>query len=155
MAITPRRPLPHNPPGFVDGGAIFFLTVCSAERNRNQLAIDSTWSVLQSAASHYHAMGRWQVRLLLAMPDHAHALVSFPREESIKQVVAAWKHYVARQSGVVWQRDFFDRRLRTEESLQEKSAYIRDNPVRAGLCVERGQWPYGWCPPDVVATPVE
>jgi len=49
------------------------------------------------------------------------------------KVVSAWKRYLARQESIQWQRDFFDHRLRSRESLNQKSEYILQNPVRAGL----------------------
>jgi len=36
----------------------------------------------------------------------------------------------------------FDRLLRTDESAQEKWAYMRLNPVRAGLVKRPEDWPY-------------
>jgi hypothetical protein len=38
------------------------------------------------------------------------------------------------------QRNFFEHRLRSEESVQEKAAYILQNPVRAGLVAEGCAW---------------
>jgi hypothetical protein len=36
----------------------------------------------------------------------------------------------------------FDHLLRSDESLSEKWAYLRQNPVRAGLVVNADGWPY-------------
>jgi hypothetical protein len=35
-----------------------------------------------------------------------------------------WKRWTARQMGIEWQRDFFEHRLRSDESLREKTDYI-------------------------------
>jgi putative transposase len=78
------------------------------------------------------------------MPDHMHLLASFPQEESMHRVVAAWKHYITGQASVKWQRDFFDHRLRSDESFDEKAAYIRKNPVRAKLVAHESDWPCIW-----------
>ena len=45
---------------------------------------------------------------------------------------------------IPWQRDFFDHRLRHEESffLKKKATYIRLNPVRAGLVAIPEEWPH-------------
>jgi putative transposase len=140
------------PPEFVESGAVFFLTICTTPRRVNQLASAQAWAELSAAAMYYHAKGRWQVRLLLAMPDHIHALASFPATESISRVITAWKHYLHHQYGIAWQRDYFDHRLRNHESLSEKAAYIRQNPVRAGLVQTADAWPYVWTP-ETAATP--
>jgi len=49
-----------------------------------------------------------------------------------------------------WQKGFFDHLLRSEESHAEKWQYVRENPVRAGLCLTAEEWPYaGQIMPDV------
>jgi len=42
----------------------------------------------------------------------------------------------------VWQREFFDHVLRSEESYAEKWEYVRQNPVRAGLAAHVEDWPF-------------
>ena len=58
----------------------------------------------------------------------------------------AWRHYLAKEQGIRWQRDFFDHRIRRDESHEEKAAYIRNNPVRGGLVKAPEDWPYVWEP---------
>jgi REP-associated tyrosine transposase len=41
-----------------------------------------------------------------------------------------------------WQEGFFDHVMRSEESCDEKWEYMRQNPVRAGLCGQPDDWPY-------------
>lgn len=80
------------------------------------------------------------------MPDHVHTLLAFPPDQRMDRAVAAFKKYLSRKTGINWQRDFFDHRLRNEESLQLKTDYIRQNPVRAGLAECADDWPYVWDP---------
>ena len=42
----------------------------------------------------------------------------------------------------IWQREFFDHVLRSEESYAEKWEYVRQNPVRAGLTTRAQDWPF-------------
>jgi putative transposase len=84
------------------------------------------------------------VTCLLLMPDHVHLLVRAGEQPDLAQVVFAWKRYTARQFGIRWQRDFFDRRLRSDESFAQKADYILQNPVRAGLVDDPRGWPYVW-----------
>jgi putative transposase len=44
--------------------------------------------------------------------------------------------------GIQWQRDFFEHRLRSDESYREKADYILANPVREGLVKEVKDWSY-------------
>lgn len=154
MNLPNRKWLPHAVPDFVRSGAVFFITICGEPKRVNQFACNPPWSSIAAAASHYHNRGRWYCHLLLAMPDHLHLLASLPREEELKKIVTAWKHYLAGSVGIVWQRDFFDHRLRSHESFSEKAAYIRANPVRKGLAETVTDWAFVWSPPDIVATPI-
>ena len=74
------------------------------------------------------------------MPDHLHGLFAFPGDAQIRRIWQNWKRYTSKSTGVIWQRDFFERRLRSDESLDEKARYIRDNPVRKGLVAEAKLW---------------
>jgi len=58
-----------------------------------------------------------------------------------------WKSVSSRQlkesAGVVppvWQEEYFDRFLRSDESYEEKWWYVRNNPVRAGLVADADAW---------------
>lgn len=64
----------------------------------------------------------------------------------MRRVVANWKEMTAKKTGIAWQRDFFDHRLRNVHSYAEKAHYIRMNPVRKGFLDDAGQWPYLWEP---------
>ena len=124
----------------------FFVTICCRERGVNSLARAKVWERMVEAMAHYERIGELRVKLALAMPDHFHALWMFPGRRSMPPVVAGFKRWVARQSGVEWQTGFFEHRLRGWESAEEKRIYILQNPVRAGLvgCVD--EWPY-WIDP--------
>ena len=89
---------------------------------------------------------RWNLDLLLLMPDHLHALIGIDGRDSLSQLIRDYKRITAKLSGVEWQRNFFDHRLRHDESLTEKFAYICQNPVRAGLIQNEADWPYRFIP---------
>jgi len=54
------------------------------------------------------------------------------------------------RSGPVWEEESFDHVLRSDESLKEKSEYIRQNPVRAGLVATPEDYRWLWVDPQVV-----
>ncbi|MEM8955320.1 MAG: transposase, partial [Verrucomicrobiota bacterium] len=105
--------------------------------------------ILTDATAHYHKIYRWYAHLFLVMPDHIHGLFSFPPDRaSMSQTIASWKSYTAKRAGFSWQRDYFNHRLRTDESFDEKAHYIRMNPVRARLADSPDTWPHAWSPPN-------
>ena len=139
-----RKRLAHDVPLWIDPSrARYFITVCCKRRGKNQLAIpDPGYAVLETI-TYRHAKGIWYSHLALLMPDHAHLIVSFPQTEKRTQtIVSKWKERTAKSFRIEWQRDFFEHRLRKEESFREKADYILANPVRAGLVEKAEDWPY-------------
>ena len=53
------------------------------------------------------------------MPDHLHDILAFPKQGSMSQVIGAWKSYHSKYSGVSWQDNYFDQRLRNGAELEE------------------------------------
>ncbi len=149
--LPQRKRLFHTPPSWVSSGHTFFITICCTERNTNQLALPEPFRVMTTALEHYLAAEKLWPSLFLAMPDHLHALLAFPSHVRMDAVLRDWKRYVAKQTGIRWQDGFFDHRLRNDESLEEKTAYIRLNPVRAGLIPAGSPWNFVW--PDCNTVP--
>jgi REP element-mobilizing transposase RayT len=100
------------------------------------------------------------LRAVVVMPDHAHMiftpLVDIERSEvfSLARITKAIKstsaHLINQQlgrNGCVWQEESFDRVLRVSEKLDEKIAYILDNPVRQGLASSPEQYRWLWVAP--------
>jgi len=140
--LPTRKTLPHGRPYCSD--SVYFITICAEERGANTLALPAIAPSLWQAWDGYAKRTVINPLLFMVMPDHVHGLFRFSVDCKMGAVVAAWKRLTARRSGVAWQRDFFDHRLRGEESFEEKAAYIRANPQRAGLVADASQWPYAW-----------
>ena len=81
------------------------------------------------------------------MPDHAHLLVRVERD-GLVQVMADVKSLTTRLwwkhggEGVLWQRSFYDRGIRTEREYDEAVTYIIENPIRAGLVEDWRDYPF-------------
>ncbi|HUR56474.1 MAG TPA: hypothetical protein VM029_02105 [Opitutaceae bacterium] len=111
----------------------------------------------------FHAA--WQLALLHAgsrydlacpayalMPDHFHLLWLGLDEHGSDQRVAIeflLKHTGPSLEHAHWQRQPYDKVLRehqrTRDTFVNVAGYILENPVRAGLVRERGDWPYSGC----------
>ncbi len=143
VRFVPRKPLPHETPPWARAGDLYFITIACDQRGTSPLIEPpATAEALLEAAAHYQHSGRWFARLFLLMPDHLHALLAFPSSESMAAAIRDWKRYTARIHGIAWQRDFFDHRLRSDESWEAKARYIRENPVRKGLVANADDWPW-------------
>ena len=107
---------------------------------------------------------QWTVELnaVVVMPDHVHMvfvpkidmqkLEMFSLARITKAIKGASAHLINRELGRaerVWQEESFDRVLRTSEKLDEKIAYILNNPVRKGLAQPPEEYPWFWAAPVV------
>ena len=138
-----RKSLPHEVPLWVDAGrSVFFITCCAEDRTAKPFSCVETARGLLDSISHRVALGQWWVHAATIMPDHAHLVLGFPEEGVVKKAVRDWKRWTARELGIRWQRDFFEHRLRHDESFQEKCRYVLENPVRAGLVKDWRDWPF-------------
>jgi REP element-mobilizing transposase RayT len=139
-----RKTLPHDTPlGIPAESATFFITICASVRGSDDLLRGNRATGLVDSVKHRHANGSWWCRVFVVMPDHVHGLIRFPAlGHPMEKTVAEFKRYTARTLGITWQKDFFDHRLRREESEQQKADYILRNPERAGLVDDWRQWPH-------------
>ena len=139
-----RKMLPHEVPFWVDPHKeVYFITINCRDRFRNQLALLGVSDALFETIRYREENFLWWPHIWLLMPDHLHALVSFPPSgKPIRQIVSKWKEWTAKEIGIEWQRDFFEHRLRQEESRREKADYVLENPVRRNLVARADDWPY-------------
>lgn len=136
----------HEVPPWVEDGALFHVRISLDREKQQRPLIDSAIApALIDSARFYESKERWHITLFVLMPDHLHALLSFPRHESMSRVIGEWKHYHATKHNVLWQEGYFDHRLRDDERGEQlglKMDYIRNNPVVAGLCANAEDWPW-------------
>ncbi len=126
---------------------MFFLTICTHERQRWLASQDILESFMSFCEASPDKANVWVGRFVL-MPDHLHVFVSAEGSQSLSRWVGSLKGYLASRKramgipGEAWQDGFFDHVLRCAESYGEKWAYVRMNPVRAGLVEYPEDWPY-------------
>jgi REP-associated tyrosine transposase len=116
--------------------------MCCEPKGRNELCKKQIAEQIFRTALLYDHRGRWYLELMLLMPDHLHALIAIDGETSLSTTISSFKRARSKFAGIRWQRNFFDHRLRRNESLDEKASYIMNNPVRAGLVQNQEDWPY-------------
>jgi putative transposase len=142
MRRFPRR-LHHELPLWVDpSGAVFHIRIRTAANNPVPLAEDKLAPKLLDSVIECARRAIWWPNLFLLMPDHIHALLSLNPIRRMSRVIGDWKKWTHQNYGVIWQDNFFDHRIRRDESLEEKGTYIRRNPVVKGLCNQPEDWPW-------------
>jgi putative transposase len=116
----------------------FYITQCALPRKTDVLSIHA--SQLVKAIHFYHNNLKWRCYAYVIMPDHLHLLVQLHIDHSISALMKNWKSYTARKLGIKWQKDFFEHRLRSAESIKDKAYYMELNPIRAGLVQNLNDW---------------
>ena len=142
MATDSTRRLHHHTPSWISSGAVFHIRGRVTSVNPHLLTEPRVARALLESAKYYHETGAWFCHLLLLMPDHWHALLSFPPDAKMIVVIGRWKAWQKRTQGILWQDNFFDHRIRYDREFQLKADYIRQNPVVKGLCMKPEEWPW-------------
>jgi putative transposase len=124
---------------------IVFVTVCTKDR-RHLLADREVHELLVKA---WATADSWLIGRYVLMPDHLHLFASPKNLDSpdLRKWVGYWKSLVKKQwpgekRETLWQRDMWDRQLRTGDSYSSKWNYVRENPVRQGLVETSEDWPF-------------
>jgi putative transposase len=122
---------------------IYFVTLCVRDR-RPVLANEPVFQDIKTSLTE---LRNWHVLAGVVMPDHVHLFVSPTGDRGIAlgDFATGFKRILRKKvfpQTWEWQRRCFDRLLRSDENLQEKWIYVRNNPVRAGLVEKWEEWPY-------------
>jgi REP element-mobilizing transposase RayT len=126
-----------------------FLTVVTDDR-QPLLACQITYDILTNLWRRSHLADGWSVGRFMLMPDHLH-LFARPVMDAkpLANWIEMWKSVSGRKIALAsisarpfWQRDYFDRFLRSGDSYEEKWRYVVMNPVRKGLCSQPTEWPW-------------
>ena len=123
---------------------LYFITCCTLHRHA-WLATPSIHEAWLAFALRGRELGLAVGRYVL-MPDHLHFFARLSPERRLDLSVRGLKRALSAAAPAgrrgEWQPGFFDHLMRGHESLSEKWAYVRDNPVRAGLVREAGAWSF-------------
>jgi REP-associated tyrosine transposase len=127
---------------------IYFITMCTFQR-RSILASKQVACLLTDECRQARHRHGWVISRYVIMPDHVHF---FSRAEAdakpLPYFVKAWKQWTSKGmvrelgfSAPIWQEEFFDHVLRSDESYSEKWNCVEENPARAGLVTNSDEWP--------------
>ena len=150
-----KRNLPH----FELPWAIYHITFSTL--NNRQLAPAERDIVLDCI--HHWQGRRYELMAACVMPDHVHMLIQpgvestdadgKPVFHSLTTILHTIKSFTAHEinkrahaTGSVWQKEAFDRYIRSDADLAEKFDYICSNPWKSGLVASDAPYPWLWTP---------
>ena len=134
--------------------------VCFSTYKRRHLTPNERNIVLQSIV-HGHQHNQYQLYVGCVMPDHVHLLfepqvkeqdadgktVFWSLSEILQGIKSSSAHRInkaSRTQGTVWEKESFDRLIRSESDLHEKFSYICRNPWDARVAGPTEDYPWLW-----------
>jgi REP element-mobilizing transposase RayT len=103
---------------------------------------------IQSALLHFDGE-RYRLLEWCIMPNHVHVMIETLPDHHLADIVHSWKSFTANKcnailglEGTFWQREYYDRYIRSDNHYSEICEYIRYNPVKAGLAKAPEEWPW-------------
>ncbi|MBN2583912.1 MAG: pyruvate kinase [Planctomycetes bacterium] len=143
-----RRNLPY----YQVTGKPLFVTFCTKDR---MVLPESVRDIVLRHCVHDHGT-RYQLHGAVVMPDHVHMVLTplpdchgnpFGVGEIMSGIKGASSHSVNRalgRHGTLWQEEWFDRVLRSDENTRVKVEYVCQNPVRKSLAPTADSYPWLW-----------
>jgi len=152
--IHHRRSIRLKEYDYTKAGA-YFVTICLFQREclcgcvidgemqlgESGLAVQDAWDDLPNHYSHV------ELDQFIVMPNHVHGIVLLDNSEreserhGLSEIVRAFKTFSAKRINKlrdnpgcsVWQRNFYERVIRTEQELSKAREYIVNNPLKWDL----------------------
>jgi RecG-like helicase len=121
-------------------------------------------AVVLDALRHFHNK-RYELFAVCVMPHHVHMLVQpwpeknddegnvvfWPLSELLRSIKSFSSHEINKvegKTGAVWEKERFDRYVRSDRDLEEKFHYILRNPWDAGLAEQDEDYLWVWTQED-------
>ncbi|HMJ05511.1 MAG TPA: alanine--tRNA ligase-related protein, partial [Chthoniobacterales bacterium] len=150
-----KRRLPH----FELPWAIYALTISTVKR---RLLAPSERTIVLDAFRHFHG-SRYDLIAACVMPDHVHAILRpHPKQDdadgdpvfwSLSELMQSLKSFTAHEinkasgtAGSVWEKERFDRYVRSDRDLEEKFHYVLRNPWESGVAEQNEDYGWVWTP---------
>jgi putative transposase len=142
------------PPRGNTGHSVYFITASAFQRRllfRNEPMARMFVEVL----FHYRDKKNFLLHEFVLMPDHFHLLLSptVSLERSLQLIKGGFSYRARKElefQGDIWEKSFYDRRVRAFEDYSNFKHYIRRNPVKRGLAGTPEEYPFSSAHPDFV-----
>jgi len=147
--------LPRGQPELLVRGPLDGKTFVLQDRELDHMASGPRWlreppiaAIFRDALLYGENVRRYDLLAWVVMPNHVHLVLQ--SKARLPDVVRWLKTATAvranrtlgRNGEPFWQREYFDRWIRSEEELLKTISYVENNPVTAGLAASPEEWPW-------------
>jgi putative transposase len=140
------------PPRGNSGYSVYFITASTAQRTP-LFRREPMTQLFVEVLFHYRDHKNYLLHEFVLMPDHFHLLISptLSRERSLQLIKGGFSYRAKKELGFVreiWEKSFYDRRVRGAEDYYNFKYYIRQNPIKQGLAAALADYPYSSAQPE-------
>ena len=142
-------------------GGTYFFTVVSYRRQKI-LCDNPIRNALRDAINSTRLKYPFRIEAWVLLPDHLHCIWTLPEHDAdymkrwslIKRKVSivcsaqyknsAWLSISSKKhrESTIWQRRYWEHRIRDQDDFNLHVEYIHNNPVKHGWCEQAIDWPY-------------
>jgi len=141
---------------FSEPGAAYHITKCRAEGLQLSLADPAPAKIIIDSIRWHQLQAHAHLLSFVVMPDHVHWTFALGESRALAQVMKGFASVTSRQiakacrpnTATIWQQEYHDHRLRSEERCWETIEYDHENPVRRGVCRCAAEWPWSTANPE-------
>ena len=98
----------------------------------------------------FHDQTKYRLSVWTIMPNHVHLLCTPAAGHNLAEIMHSLKSFTSNEAnkmlgrkGRFWQKEYFDRYIRSARHFAKVVAYIENNPVKAQLCAQAEDWLFG------------
>ncbi len=128
------------------GSGTYFITAGTFQKQQ-LLQSDRMAQLFLDVLHGYRSQEKYLLHEFVLMPDHFHLLITpiSTLERALQLIKEGFSFRAKRElgfEGEIWEKSFYDRRVRDWEEYSVFRQYIHRNPVKRGLAAVPDKYPY-------------
>ena len=140
------------------GYSTYFITASTFQK-QSLFQTDRMAGLFVEVLLGYRAQQKYLLHEFVLMPNHFHLLITpiVTLERALQLIKGGFSFRAKREvgfTGELWEKSFYDRRVRDREEYCAFQRYIHSNPVKKGLAAAPEEYPYGSARPGITLNPV-
>lgn len=134
------------------GHSAYFITASTCQRTP-MFRKEPMARLFLEVLFHYRDHKNYLLHEFVLMPDHFHLLISptLSLERSLQLIKGGFSYRAKKElgfAGEIWEKSFYDRRVRGAEDYYNFKQYIRQNPLKRGLAATLADYLYSSARPE-------